>query len=133
MSLELEFPTPMMTEELQTIWHLGSKEVIIFSGKLRNVTAYIANYTKAALEYKLNPTQKLRYFHNLLNEKAKSFYRHCVQAIYNKVDEAYVSIPNEFSIISRKDKTRIYLRYLLLKSVRDKTFLRCFRSFRGTS
>lgn len=55
-----------------------------FSEKLWEIlNTYIANYMEAALDYKLNPTQKLRYFRDLFDGKAKSFYRNYVQVMCN--------------------------------------------------
>lgn len=64
----------------------------------------LANYVQSALDFKLSPTQKLRYFHNLFKGKAKSFHRNYVQVMCNTFEEKYAKIQNEFCSIDKQNR-----------------------------
>lgn len=76
-----------------------------FLGKTgQDIKEHKTNYIEAAMNYGLNQDQKLRFFHNLFNSKAKQFYRKYVQSICSTYEEACGRVWKVFSSIERQNK-----------------------------
>lgn len=91
-----------------------------FSGKIgEDVNEYIFNYKEAAIDYELSTDQMLKYFHNLFDGEAKSFYRHHVQTYCTSFEEASTKIQLEFNSIARQNRVRKYLQSLSLTSIME--------------
>lgn len=75
---------------------------------------------KAALDYELGETQKLRNPHNLFEDDSRRFYRSYVQSICTTFEEACINMQTEHSNISRQNRVKKYLRNILLAPIMKK-------------
>jgi hypothetical protein len=64
---------------------------------------FISEYLNAAEDYKLNPFQKLQYFHHLLRDNAKGLYTRHIQGNVGSFREASNLMEQECNSISRRN------------------------------
>jgi hypothetical protein len=84
-----------------------------FSGALGECwSEFISEYLYAAEDYKLNPFQKLQYFHHLLRDNAKRFYTRHIQGNVGSFSEASNLMEQEYNSISRRNRISNHLKSL---------------------
>jgi len=89
-----------------------------FSGKVgEDINEFINSYSEACLDFEMNATQKLKFFHRIFEGEAKTFYRNNIAHKVGSFNEAIVVMRNEYSSIARQNRVRKFLQGLSLRSI----------------
>lgn len=92
-----------------------------FSGKLvEDLNEAINFYTDATNDYELFRGQKLKYFHNVFNGEARSFYCPRVETNAHSFAEASYMMRDKRNSVVRQNRVRKLLQSLRLKKIIDK-------------
>lgn len=93
-----------------------------FTGKLEEtISEAIASYNEAAVDYSLNDSQKLQFFHLLFGGEAIRHYRNNVAHAVKKFDEACEMMKKEYNSKTRQNRVRKMLQGLRLTQIMEKS------------
>lgn len=89
-----------------------------FTGKLgEDLTENISNCIDAAQDYKLDQTNKLAFFHNIFDGKAKRFYREKAKGRCGTFEQASQILQDEYNSVTKQNRIRHYLQSLRIRTL----------------